>query len=68
MEHAVEFTNFVFNQDKVSADLLVDGTFLVTFTGSLAAICSNKPTIVTLYRCFEVAVRQYLTLGITSKH
>ncbi len=60
MERLVEFKNFKYTQKDISADLYIDGNFLMRMLGSVDCLCNDKETDVLLYEYFRSASLYYM--------
>ena len=61
MEHDLEFRNLERNDKCVSADMYLNGKFIVKFTGSIEHILNGIDTRITLYEFFKIAAKEYLS-------
>jgi hypothetical protein len=71
MERDLEFKNIVITCEEGSADLFLDGKYIMKFTSPLAYILHGESNPITLYRYFCVAIQTYLRLNgipILSQH
>jgi len=60
-EHELEFKNFECDGKVISADMYVNGEFIVKLTDSIEKILKNSTTDITLYEFYKIAVREYLS-------
>jgi hypothetical protein len=56
----LEFKNFAWEGKNISADMYLDGNFVVTFTDHIERVKQNNETPITLYKFFLVAVKEFL--------
>lgn len=56
----LEFKNFVWEGKNISADMYLDGDFVVKFTDQIERVRQNNETPITLYKFFLVAVKEFL--------
>ena len=71
MDRLVEFKNFKHTQKDISADLYVDGNFLMRVLGNLDCLYNDKETDVLLYEYFRSASLYYMnqsTVPINQKY
>ena len=71
MERELEFKNIVITCEEGSADLFLDGDYVMKFTSPLTAILHGEANPIILYRYFCVAIQTYLRLNgmpILSRH
>ena len=61
MEHNLEFTNLERNDKCVSADMFLNGNFVVKLTTSIELILNEINTKITLYEFFKIAAKEYLS-------
>ena len=60
MERMLEFKNFEQNNNHISADLYVDGKYLMRMFSDMQQICDGEKTDVVLYEYFRTASLYYI--------
>lgn len=60
MERTIEFKNFEQSSTQISADLYIDGEFVVRLVDTPDHVLRAKPTDIILYEYFRQASRYYL--------
>jgi hypothetical protein len=71
MERELEFKNIIVDCKEASAELFLDGVYIMKFTSSLENILSDIPSPITLYRYFCIAIKTYLRvngMALLSRH
>jgi hypothetical protein len=61
VEHNLEFRNFERNGKYISANMYLDGKFIVKFTDSIEHTLKQGDTKISLYEFFKLAVKAYLS-------
>ena len=60
MERTIEFKNFEQTATQISADLYLDGSFVVRFLDNLEHLLKAEHTDITLYEYFRKAALYYI--------
>lgn len=60
MERMLEFKNFEQSNNHISADLYLDGKYLMRMFSDMQQICSGEKTDVVLYEYFRTASLYYI--------